>query len=170
MDSSLSIGYLADHPEWVEELVNQHWEEWRDLVSTSGSSSKSLKSFGNIRKIDKVYQRQSLLFDEDLLLGSVSLEVYDYQQIQQYSPWLTSLWVMPFARHRGLGTYLVRRMVHEAACLKIPRLHLLTLDHTIFYAKLSWTLLELGSVDDHQISIMKHHSQTSLSEEELRFH
>ena len=41
MDSSLSIGYLADHPEWVEELANQHWEEWRDLAATWGLTQAS---------------------------------------------------------------------------------------------------------------------------------
>ena len=168
MDSSLSIGYLADHPEWVEELANQHWEEWRDLAATWGLTQAS-EDLWEHTKTRKGIPTTIVAFDEDLLLGSVSLEVYDYQQIQQYSPWLTSLWVMPFARHQGLGTYLVRRIVHEAACLKIPRLHLLTLDHTTFYAKLGWTLLELGSVDDHQISIMSI-TPRHLAEEELRFH
>tara|TARA_A100001015_G_scaffold69296_1_gene76721 strand:+ start:2154 stop:2336 length:183 start_codon:yes stop_codon:yes gene_type:complete len=60
-------------------------------------------------------------------------------------------------------------MVHEAACLKIPRLHLLTLDHTTFYEKLGWTMLELGSVDDHEISIMSI-TPRHLTEEKLRFH
>jgi hypothetical protein len=60
-------------------------------------------------------------------------------------------------------------MVHEAACLKIPRLHLLTLDHKAFYEKIGWTLLELGSVDDHEISIMSI-TPRRLAEEELRFH
>ena len=41
MDSSLSIGYLADHPEWVEELANQHWEEWRDIAATWGLTQAS---------------------------------------------------------------------------------------------------------------------------------
>ena len=76
---------------------------------------------------------------------------------------------MPFARHRGLGTYLVRRIVHEAACLKIPYLHLLTLDHTTFYEKLGWNLLEPGYVEDNEIYIMSIIPE-HLSEEELGFH
>ena len=105
MDSSLSISYLADHPEWVEELANQHWEEWRDLAATWGLTQASEELWEHTKNRQGI-PTTIVAFDEDLLLGSVSLEVYDYQQIQQYSPWLTSLWVMPFARHRGLGTHL----------------------------------------------------------------
>ena len=168
MDNSLSIGYLADHPEWVEELANQHWEEWRDLVTTCGHPQAS-EEFWEHTKNRQGIPTTIVAFDEDLLLGSVSLEIYDYQEIQQYGPWLTSLWVMPFARHRGLGTYLVRRIVHEAACLKISHLHLLTLDHTTFYEKLGWNLLKLGYVESHEISMMSIIPEY-LNEEELRFH
>ena len=168
MDSSLSIGYLADHPEWVEELANQHREEWRDLVDTLGRPQASEELWEHAKN-QQGLPTTIIAFDENMLLGSVSLEIYDYQKIQQYDPWLTSLWVMPFARHRGLGTYLVRRIVHEAACLKIPHLHLLTLDHTTFYEKLGWNLLEFGYVEDIQIHIMSIIPE-HLSKEELSFH
>ena len=59
MDSSLSIGYLADHPEWVEELANQHWEEWRDMAATWGLTQAS-EELREHTKTGKVYQRQSL--------------------------------------------------------------------------------------------------------------
>ena len=82
MVSSLSVGYLADHPEWVEELANQHWEEWRDLVATWGRPQASEELWEHTKNRQDI-PTTIVAFDEDLLLGSVSLEVYDYQQIQQ---------------------------------------------------------------------------------------
>jgi N-acetylglutamate synthase-like GNAT family acetyltransferase len=168
MDSPLNIGYLADYPEWAEELANQHWEEWRDLIST-WSRPQAIEELREHTKHRQGIPTTIVAFDGDLLLGSVSLEICDYKEIQHYSPWLTSLWVMPFARHRGLGGYLVQRLVHEAACLKIPRLYLLTIDHTVFYEKLGWTLSEVGFFGDNEIYILGINPKY-LSEEELRFH
>jgi N-acetylglutamate synthase-like GNAT family acetyltransferase len=91
----------------------------------------------------------------DMLLGSVSLEVFDLEEIRHLTPWLTSLWVAPLARQRGIGTQLTLRVMEEAQALRVPQLYLLTLEHTAFYRRLGWRKHpEVGIVGEMAFEIL----------------
>lgn len=169
MGDVVSIGYLADHPEWVEELAHLHWQEWGQLIPSwdRKQASEELREHTQQRR---GIPTTLIAFDGSLLLGSVSLEAYDYAEIQQWTPWLTSLWVMPFARHRGLGSYLVRRVLHEAACLGIQRLHLLTEEHKAFYENLGWQALEVCQAGEHTLQILSIMPTSMPTEQSVSFH
>jgi len=86
--------------------------------------------------------------DDGAWLGSVSLLHDDHEQIRGWSPWLTSLYVCPQARGRGVGARLVGHCVAHAARLGVRRLYLYCEAAMVpWYRALGWeehTRLQLG--------------------------
>lgn len=73
-----------------------------------------------------------IALDHTQALVSVSLLKNDDARIQQWLPWLVSLYVQPRARAQDIGEALVALCVTTAARLGVPLLHL--------YCQLGWVL------------------------------
>jgi len=62
----------------------------------------------------------------------------------ELTPWLADLYVAPIHRRHGVGSALVRRIVQEAARLKVQVAYLFTTsrENEILYANLGWSVRE----------------------------
>jgi N-acetylglutamate synthase-like GNAT family acetyltransferase len=88
------------------------------------------------------------------LLGSASLIEHDMDSRFDLTPWLAGVFVAPQHRRQGIGAALVRRVMDEAASLRISKLYLYTVESTAFYANLGWSPVEKTRYREQEVSIM----------------
>jgi len=93
-------------------------------------------------------------FDGSDVLGSASLIAHDMETRMELTPWLAGVYVGEQYRRRGIGAELVRRIMAEAARLKVPLLYLYTVHSEKFYGALGWKLQERTSYRDQKVVIM----------------
>jgi N-acetylglutamate synthase-like GNAT family acetyltransferase len=72
----------------------------------------------------------------------------------ELTPWLASVYVIPEARRRGVGSALVRRVMDEMDALGIDQLYLFTPDQVPFYRRLGWAPLERVRYRGKEMQVM----------------
>jgi N-acetylglutamate synthase-like GNAT family acetyltransferase len=72
----------------------------------------------------------------------------------ELTPWMAGVFVAPEHRRKGVGAQLVRRIMAEAATLKVSLLYLYTVHSEKFYANLGWSLQEHAAYRDQKVAIM----------------
>lgn len=137
---SVSIDYLADHPEFIPVLARWHHGEWSAL--NPGDTVEK-----RIARLQRHLGRSQVpttfvALSEGELVGSASLVEHDMDTRMEFFPWLASVYVTPEFRNRGVGSSLVQRVVEEAKVLGFRTLYLFTPDRESFYVRLGWSLLE----------------------------
>lgn len=133
----MRIEPITAHPERVATLAAWHHAQWAHLYDdwTLEVAARELADHAGRTSIPTTL----LLFDDEELLGSVSIVLEDAPALQFIgSPWLASLYVLPQARGRGLGKHLVQAAVRLAADNDVSRLLLFTPGHADFYRRLGW--------------------------------
>lgn len=70
------------------------------------------------------------------------------------SPWLSSVYVSPDHRNKGVGSALVLHVVDQAMSLGIPRVYLFTPNSEALYARLGWKVVERAEHQGRRITIM----------------
>ncbi len=90
---------------------------------------------------------------EDQLLGSASLLAQTITH-PHLSPWLSSVYVSPDCRNRGVGSALVEHVVLEAASMGIQKVYLFTPNSEAMYARLGWSTVEHAEYQGRSITIM----------------
>ena len=148
----MEIAYLADHPEYIGELAQLHFDEWGYL--NPGETFQ--------RRIDRLTAECGRLaiptmvvaLNEQELVGSAALVAHDMSDHRSLTPWLASVFVKPAFRRRGVGSMLVRRIEHEATALGIRTLYLFTPSAAPLYERLGWTLLEHCRYKGVEVDIM----------------
>jgi GNAT superfamily N-acetyltransferase len=137
----MEIEYLADHRLFAATLAQWHYDEWGQRFREHDSvelRTEGLLAAANRRVVPTVF----VALEQGELLGSAMLAVSDMETRRDLSPWLADVFVKPSARRRGIASALTRRVVHEAAELKIPRLYLFTTGpmREGLYARLGWVV------------------------------
>jgi polyamine oxidase len=69
-------------------------------------------------------------------------------------PWLASLWVMPHARGRGVGTTLTARCLALAAALGHDAVHLFTAGQEAYYLARGWRTIATASANGTPATVM----------------
>lgn len=148
----MTIEYLADQPEFLPTLAQWQHAEWGDLRpgDTVEARAARLQGWMNRDRIPLTVVASA----RREVFGSASLIVHDMETRMELSPWLAGVFVGPDHRRRGIGAELVRRIMSEAAKLKVPLLYLYTVHSENFYAALGWTLLERTSYRAQKVAIM----------------
>jgi len=134
----VQIAPLCNHPHHLATLAQAHVQAFGGLLPdwTVEQAQDELASHDRAHVIPSTW----LALDGDDWLGSVSLLANDDPRIDQYTPWLASLYVRRDARASGTGAALVRHCVQAAATLGVPRLHLYCQDALVpYYTRLGWT-------------------------------
>jgi GNAT superfamily N-acetyltransferase len=102
---------LADLPDAIETLAQWFYDEWhafdgRRMENIATPLSENLnRDFMPITFVAHFNR---------LPLGSVSLDRFDFPAFDYLSPWLSSLYVHPSFRGKGIGNSLVRHLQHFA--------------------------------------------------------
>ena len=149
----MRIDYLDQHREHIATLAAWHHDEWGHLYAdwTLDAAQAELVEHAAHRSLPTTL----VLIDGERLLGSVSLVLEDAPEFNdEGSPWLASLYVVPEARGRGLGTRLVNAAITVAAHEQIAELFLFTPDHAGFYQRLGWQLITRTSLKGTAVDLM----------------
>jgi predicted N-acetyltransferase YhbS len=139
MTSSCQIAHLFEHPQHVGCVAQWIYDEfWADKTVHSPSSLAGLLR----QAVEPHAIPLSLLaLIDGVPAGTVNLIENDDDKRAHLRPWLAALYVVPAYRHRGIGSALVRELLHAAAGLGIETLYLGT-DNPGFYTALGATTHE----------------------------
>src|ERR1044072_4234087 len=148
----MRIENLADHPEALPILAQWQHAEGGHLRPNDTVEKRMvrLRGFATGEQIPLTV----VALDGDEVLGSASLIQHDMETRMELTPWLAGVYVGEQYRRHGIGAELVRRIMAEAARLKVPLLYLYTVHSENFYGALGWTLMERTSYRDQDIVIM----------------
>ena|SRR5947209_395753 len=139
---NISIEYLVNRPEFLQELARLSWREWQDVYEQRGQTLEhSVKNYQERMNTDRLPMTLVAVEDSELL-GMVSLKFHDMDTRPDLDPWLGGLLVLPQWRNRGIGTMLIQRATEEARRLKKPRLYLWTYSAEALYRRLGWRVVE----------------------------
>ena len=131
------IAYLADHPQFAEQLAPLLHAEWGHLHPGATVADR-------LAMIRRHMHRDRLplaivLHDGGRLQGTASLNEDGVPERPDMQPWLAGVYVLEEHRGRGLGARLVRAAEAEARRLGVERLYLVTAPGQVsFYAGLGW--------------------------------
>jgi N-acetylglutamate synthase-like GNAT family acetyltransferase len=149
---SMTIEYLADHPEAMPLLAHWQHAEWGHLRPGDSIEARQarLQNYSNRDRIPLTV----VALEGGVVLGSASLVPHDMETRMELTPWLAGVFVGEGYRRKGIGAELVRRIMAEAGKLNVPLLYLYTVHSEKFYAGLGWTLQERTAYRDQQVVIM----------------
>lgn len=148
----MTIAYLADHLEFLLTLAEWQHAEWGYLRpgDTLEARMNRLRAEGERGRIPLTV----VAHENGKVLGSASLIPHDMDTRLELSPWLAGVFVGTDYRRKGIGAQLVRRIMAEAASLKVPVLNLYTVHSENFYANLGWSLQEHTTYREQNVAIM----------------
>lgn len=154
-DSDITIGYLADHLEWVPVVANWFYDQWNDIFVANSVPVKAIeKGIVSECNYDKVPLTLVAIKDEKVV-GTVGLKQCDMSIRKNLSPWLAGLYVASEHRNKGIGSLLTKTLIEHARSLEINKLYLHTFDAADFYKKRGWDVLERTEYLGGQANIME---------------
>jgi GNAT superfamily N-acetyltransferase len=146
----MQIQALRDQPEFfgqVAALIHHEWPYEFEGVSLQSWTEE-------FQTLEGLNRTTFIAIENSRLLGTACLDIEDLPQRSDLSPWLASVYVMPEARSRGLGSQLIHAVEDEAWTRGVPRLHLHTPAHESFYAQKGWTTLEHLQAWNKNVALM----------------
>jgi GNAT superfamily N-acetyltransferase len=151
----ITVEYLANRPEFLEQLAQLSWEEWQEIYQQRDQTlDHCLKNYQERMNADRLPLTLVGLHDGQLV-GMVSLKFHDMDTRPDLDPWLGGLLVLPEWRNCGVGTMLMHRATEEARKLDVPRLYLWTHSAEGLYRKLRWQLVERTKYFDKDAVVMQ---------------
>jgi GNAT superfamily N-acetyltransferase len=146
----MHIQALRDRPEFIGQVAALIHNEWP--YEFEGISLQAwTEQFQTLEGLDRT---TFIAIEDSRLLGTACLDIEDLPERPDLSPWLASVYVIPEARSRGLGSQLVRAVEQEAWNQGVPRLHLQTPEHENYYAQQGWTTLEHLQAWNKNVALM----------------
>jgi len=149
---TVRIEYLGDNAALIPTLAQWHYEQWRYLNPNETIERYIAQMHSHLDK--KRIPMTFVALNEGILMGRSSLVAYDMDIRIDLSPWLSSLYVSPIFRGRGVGSALVHRVIKEAETLGEEMLYVFTPDREGFYRRLGWSTVERTEYRGYEVSIM----------------
>ncbi len=153
-NQDITIGYLADYPEWVPVITGWFYDQWYDLyVNRSMTLKDAESSIAERCNYDKI-PLTLVSVKNDKVIGTICLKQFDMDTRKDLSPWLAGLYVATEHRCNGVGSLLVEGLIEKTIALDISKLYLYTPDAEDFYRKLGWQTLEQTEYLEHKVTIL----------------
>jgi len=154
----MTISPLADLPDAIETLAKWFHDEWhafdgRSIANIATQLSENLNR--DSLPISFVAHRNGQL------LGSVSLDRFDFPAFDYLSPWLSSLYVHPSVRGKGVGGSLVRHIQRFAVSRGIGPIYLWTPGSTQLYERCGWLEFATTTYSGRLVKLMKFSNEGS---------
>jgi GNAT superfamily N-acetyltransferase len=166
--ANIAIDYLANCPEFVDELARLSWKEWPEVYEqrqqTLQHSVKNYRERMNTNRLPLTLVAVRARHGQSLtglaancreLMGMVSLKFHDMDTRPDLDPWLGGLLVLPQWRNQGVGTMLMNRATEEARRLDVPQLYLWTHSAEGLYHKLGWQVVERANYFGKEAVVMQ---------------
>ena len=149
----MNIVYLSDHLEVVPQLAHWFYQEWAYLHPgwTLAEAERLLSERANTQQLPMAM----LAFEDQELLGTVSLKIQDMDTHPELTPWLAGLYVAAPWRRQGIGAKLVAAIEQQALALGVERLYLYTPVSETFYIKLGWQQKEKTEYHHIPVTLMQ---------------
>jgi predicted N-acetyltransferase YhbS len=137
----MRIGYLADHPEFVEPLASAIWAHWREVLPEDATIEH------RIAKLQTHMQMAELpislvAYQSGKVLGTASLRRHDLEGRDDLSPWLGGVFVMENHRNKGVASALCEAIKQKANSMGTESIYLFTPDQHRLYERLGWRAIE----------------------------
>ena len=153
--SDITIDYLEDRPEFLEQLARLSWKEWQEIYEQRDQTLEHCrKNYRERMNTDRLPLTLVALRGNELV-GMVSLKFHDMDTRPDLDPWLGGLLVIPELRNRGVGTMLMHRATEKARKLNVSRLYLWTHSAERLYHKLGWQVVERSEYFGKEAVVMQ---------------
>ena len=152
---NITIDYLANHRDLALELGKFFYDEWRLVYDQRGQSFNDVVNTCLERANIGSLPLALVGFQDEQLVGTVSLKVQDLEIRSEFRPWLAGLLVLPTWRRMGVASILIKRAIEEGQGLKLKRLYLWTTSAASLYLKFGWSEVERTDYCGQQIVIMR---------------
>jgi GNAT superfamily N-acetyltransferase len=131
----IRITTLAEHPEWVSWVADEHFREWGALHPSATLEGWTADRRGTLKDGIPI---TLLAVDGSQPVATAGLVECDMATHPELSPWLAGVYVTPAWRQRGIGALIVKAATRLAAEWGVRRLYLHTETAQPFYERLGW--------------------------------
>src|SRR5436309_12703328 len=149
---TVSIDYLADHPEFLPALAQETLDHYQHILRDETLEKRFAKLRSHMHT-DSLPLALVASADGELF-GMGALREHDLPGHDELTPWLAGMFVRPHHRRRGVGSALCHALEEKAWLMGFPVLYLFTLDQQRLYARLAWQHLQPSSWLGHPVDIM----------------
>lgn len=136
----VEIDYLADRPEFCDELAGWLHAEWGWFTPGSTLESRRQKVYAHLNRDE--LPLALVAHEQGMPLGTAALRAEDMDTRRDLTPWMASVYVAPAVRTHGIGARLVARIESEARRLGFDTLYLVTFDKEPYYTARGWQPLD----------------------------
>lgn len=147
----MRIEHLADNSSHLQTLAAWHHAQFGYLNPTVTIEQR-------LERLTASAQREGLpvtfvAVSDGQLLGSASLLPRTITH-EHLSPWLSSVYVTPEQRNKGVGSALARHVVQAAASMGMETVYLFTPHSEAMYARMGWQVVEHTDYRGHRLTVM----------------
>jgi predicted N-acetyltransferase YhbS len=136
----MEIRYLSNDAEELKQVASWIYSEW-GILRPDNSVEKIQEHLS--KRHNSALVPLTLVAVDAAILGTASLVENEYKPWPELTPFLSSLYVPPEYRKRGVGEALCRQVLGEAKRLGYGKCYLVTDKYKNFYEKRGWkTILE----------------------------
>lgn len=154
MQDNLTFDYLKNHPELVHTCAQWSFNQWGKYTP-----QRTLQDFIESRKAylnDDILPLTILAFDGQKPIGMVSL-AKSKDICPDLLPWLSTIYVTPEYRGRGIGSLLQKKICDKAREMGYKKIYCYTSDSTVipWYEKLNWHKKSIEWLHNHYVTVME---------------
>jgi GNAT superfamily N-acetyltransferase len=147
----MQLEYLADQVSHLPLLAKWHHAQFGYLNPANTVERYVERLTASLQKSELPMTFVALR--DDTLFGSASLVAQTITH-PHLSPWLSSVYVDPAYRGRGIASALIGTVERAAAGMGFEKIYLFTPASEKLYAALGWELMEYSQYRDLKIAIM----------------
>jgi N-acetylglutamate synthase-like GNAT family acetyltransferase len=149
----MEIHFLADNPEYVNELAELYYNQWKSLVPDRSLDDFIIKTKTHLNNNSLPLTLLSL--DNNRLLGCASLRKEDLNSRKDLSPWLAGVLVRESERGKGICKSLEQAVCAKAKQMGHSRLYLFTFDKEALYFHLGWESIGIEMFGEQEVILMQ---------------
>jgi predicted N-acetyltransferase YhbS len=160
---SITITYLADHEAFVPAIAKWQQDQFGYLNPAGTLEQRDMRLREALAR-DRLPMALVAIDEDGELVGSAGIMPTTLTH-QHLTPWLSSVYVPPEQRGRGIASLLSLRACEEAARLGYETIYLFTPSSENLYARLGWTTFDTVTHRGVQLAIMSRPSGAKHFEE-----
>jgi GNAT superfamily N-acetyltransferase len=135
----MKIVQLPDFPQYAKTVANYIYDTLYVSLNLKTTREELLEVYLTMKKDSMPMTLIAL--NNNVCIGAVSLIASDLHTRPELSPWLSSLYVRPEDRKKGIGQQLIDAIKKIALKMGYTSLYLRTEGAANYYKKLGWTFL-----------------------------